>query len=164
MAYVDSPTWRLDWLTVIWRLCRGLFTKAYHVCRRLLGHSGILPRRRCPSPFIPLCWTILYRTRRWHFVCNWVSYPFEYSDQSKRSTNHHARPLYNSELAPPEVRGFLIALQQLSTTIGIFLAYWSGVSDSTCIFHRHRLTTRSMAPTILEEPEPDRPIWLGGHQ
>ncbi|KAK4899543.1 hypothetical protein LTR27_003276 [Elasticomyces elasticus] len=33
-------------------------------------------------------------------------------------------PLYNAELAPPEVRGFLIALQQLTTTIGIFLAYW----------------------------------------
>lgn len=37
-------------------------------------------------------------------------------------------PLYNAELAPPEVRGFLIALQQLSTTIGIMCAYWSGVS------------------------------------
>lgn len=36
-------------------------------------------------------------------------------------------PLYNSELAPPEVRGFLIALQQLTTTIGIMLAYWTGV-------------------------------------
>lgn len=33
-------------------------------------------------------------------------------------------PLYNAELAPPEVRGFLVALQQLTTTIGIFLAYW----------------------------------------
>lgn len=33
-------------------------------------------------------------------------------------------PLYNAELAPPEVRGFLIALQQLSTTIGIMSAYW----------------------------------------
>ena len=38
------------------------------------------------------------------------------------------RPLYNAELAPPEVRGFLIALQQLTTTIGIMLAYWTGVS------------------------------------
>lgn len=42
-----------------------------------------------------------------------------------------SRPLYNAELAPPEVRGFLIALQQLSTTIGIMLAYWSGVCDPT---------------------------------
>jgi MFS family permease len=34
------------------------------------------------------------------------------------------RPLYNAELAPPEVRGFLVALQQLTTTVGILLAYW----------------------------------------
>ncbi|KAF2161428.1 hypothetical protein M409DRAFT_69778 [Zasmidium cellare ATCC 36951] len=33
-------------------------------------------------------------------------------------------PLYNAELAPPEVRGFLVAMQQLCITIGIFLAYW----------------------------------------
>lgn len=33
-------------------------------------------------------------------------------------------PLYNAELAPPEVRGFLVALQQLTTTVGILLAYW----------------------------------------
>lgn len=38
--------------------------------------------------------------------------------------NGSSRPLYNAELAPPEVRGFLVALQQLSTTIGIMLAYW----------------------------------------
>lgn len=33
-------------------------------------------------------------------------------------------PLYNAELAPPEVRGLLIAMQQLATTIGIMSAYW----------------------------------------
>ncbi|KFX98671.1 hypothetical protein O988_04255 [Pseudogymnoascus sp. VKM F-3808] len=33
-------------------------------------------------------------------------------------------PLYNAELSPPEMRGFLIALQQLSTTVGIMVAYW----------------------------------------
>ncbi|OCL05260.1 quinate permease [Glonium stellatum] len=33
-------------------------------------------------------------------------------------------PLYNAELSPPEMRGFIIALQQLTTTIGIMLAYW----------------------------------------
>jgi MFS family permease len=33
-------------------------------------------------------------------------------------------PLYNAELAPPEIRGFLVSLQQLTTTIGILFAYW----------------------------------------
>ncbi|KAF9888247.1 Solute carrier 2 (Facilitated glucose transporter) member 8 [Aspergillus nanangensis] len=33
-------------------------------------------------------------------------------------------PLYNAELAPPEIRGLLIAMQQLATTIGILSAYW----------------------------------------
>jgi MFS family permease len=33
-------------------------------------------------------------------------------------------PLYNAELAPPKIRGLLIAMQQLATTIGIMSAYW----------------------------------------
>ncbi|KAH7407194.1 quinate permease [Cadophora sp. MPI-SDFR-AT-0126] len=39
-------------------------------------------------------------------------------------------PLYNAELSPPEMRGFLIALQQLSTTIGIMLAYWAAFGSN----------------------------------
>ncbi|THW40772.1 general substrate transporter [Aureobasidium pullulans] len=39
-------------------------------------------------------------------------------------------PLYNAELAPPEIRGFLVALQQLTTTIGILLAYWIAYGTS----------------------------------
>jgi MFS family permease len=33
-------------------------------------------------------------------------------------------PVYNAELAPPEVRGLLVSMQQLAITIGIMLAYW----------------------------------------
>lgn len=33
-------------------------------------------------------------------------------------------PLYNAELAPPEIRGLLIAMQQLAITVGIMIAYW----------------------------------------
>ncbi|KAF2731283.1 putative MFS monosaccharide transporter [Polyplosphaeria fusca] len=33
-------------------------------------------------------------------------------------------PLYNAELAPPEVRGALVALQQLANTFGIMVSYW----------------------------------------
>ncbi|KAA8904310.1 hypothetical protein TRICI_005536 [Trichomonascus ciferrii] len=33
-------------------------------------------------------------------------------------------PLYNAELSPPEIRGSLVAMQQLSITFGIMIAYW----------------------------------------
>lgn len=33
-------------------------------------------------------------------------------------------PLYLSELAPPNIRGSLVALQQLAITIGIMVAFW----------------------------------------
>lgn len=33
-------------------------------------------------------------------------------------------PLYLSELAPPNIRGSLIALQQLGITVGIMIAFW----------------------------------------
>jgi len=33
-------------------------------------------------------------------------------------------PMYNAELAPPEVRGSLVALQQLAITFGIMISFW----------------------------------------
>ena len=35
-------------------------------------------------------------------------------------------PLYNAELAPPEVRGSLVAIQQLAITFGIMVSFWIG--------------------------------------
>jgi len=35
-----------------------------------------------------------------------------------------AVPLYNAELAPPEIRGSLVGLQQLSIAAGIMVSYW----------------------------------------
>ncbi|BFZ65070.1 hypothetical protein YB2330_006233 [Saitoella coloradoensis] len=35
-----------------------------------------------------------------------------------------AVPMYNAELAPPEVRGSLVALQQLSICFGILVSFW----------------------------------------
>ncbi|KAI0874302.1 putative hexose transport-related protein [Hypoxylon argillaceum] len=35
-------------------------------------------------------------------------------------------PIYNSEVAPPEVRGALVALQQLAITFGILISFWIG--------------------------------------
>jgi MFS family permease len=33
-------------------------------------------------------------------------------------------PMYNAEVAPPEVRGSLVALQQLAIVFGIMISYW----------------------------------------
>jgi MFS family permease len=33
-------------------------------------------------------------------------------------------PMYNAEIAPPEVRGALVGLQQLSITLGILISFW----------------------------------------
>jgi MFS family permease len=35
-----------------------------------------------------------------------------------------AVPLYNAEIAPPEVRGSLVGLQQLAITFGIMISFW----------------------------------------
>lgn len=35
-------------------------------------------------------------------------------------------PLYNAELSPPEIRGGMVVLQQLSITFGIMISYWIG--------------------------------------
>lgn len=35
-------------------------------------------------------------------------------------------PMYCAEIAPPEVRGSLVALQQLAITAGIMIAFWIG--------------------------------------
>lgn len=33
-------------------------------------------------------------------------------------------PMYNAEVAPPEVRGSLVGLQQLAITFGIMVSFW----------------------------------------
>jgi len=35
-------------------------------------------------------------------------------------------PLYNAELSPPEIRGSLVAVQQLAITFGIMVSFWIG--------------------------------------
>lgn len=44
-------------------------------------------------------------------------------------------PLYNAELAPPEVRGSLVAVQQLAITFGIMVSFWVSIlGNSQYIF------------------------------
>lgn len=44
-----------------------------------------------------------------------------------------AVPLYNAEIAPPEVRGSLVALQQLAITFGIMISFW--IDYGRCHLH-----------------------------
>jgi hypothetical protein len=39
-------------------------------------------------------------------------------------------PLYNAELSPPEIRGSLVAVQQLAITFGIMISFWIGYGKS----------------------------------
>lgn len=36
----------------------------------------------------------------------------------------HVVPMYQSEVAPPEIRGSLVSLQQFAITVGILVAFW----------------------------------------
>lgn len=38
-------------------------------------------------------------------------------------------PMYNAEVAPPEVRGALVGLQQLAITTGIMISFWVTTFD-----------------------------------
>ena len=46
-------------------------------------------------------------------------------------------PMYNAEVAPPEVRGALVGLQQLAITTGIMISFWIGRSN----IHGQRVAT-----------------------
>ncbi|KAL4987966.1 general substrate transporter [Aspergillus falconensis] len=46
----------------------------------------------------------------------------------------HVIPLYQAEIAPPELRGSLVSLQQLSITIGTAVAFWLDYANGhTCL-------------------------------
>lgn len=50
-------------------------------------------------------------------------------------------PLYNAEIAPPEVRGSLVGLQQLAITFGILISFWidyGELSPQDKMFHMYR--------------------------
>ena len=51
-------------------------------------------------------------------------------------------PLYNAELSPPEIRGSLVAVQQLAITFGIMISFWIGYGGfmTRTRFRNHLLT------------------------
>ncbi|KAJ1024128.1 hypothetical protein NDA16_002967 [Ustilago loliicola] len=81
-------------------------------------------------------------------------------------------PLYNAELAPPEIRGSLVALQQLAIVFGIMISYWltygtqyiggTGAGQSRAAWLAP--TTIQLAPAVILAVGifwlPESPRWL----
>jgi len=61
-------------------------------------------------------------------------------------------PMYNAEVAPPEVRGALVGLQQLAICFGILISFWIDCKSPAQIASYHVLTSPQMVPTSLEAP------------
>jgi MFS family permease len=84
-------------------------------------------------------------------------------------------PTYNAELAPPEVRGSLVALQQLAITFGIMISFWidygtnfiGGTGDSQSEAAWRVPLALQLAPAIVLGIGiifmPHSPRWLVGH-
>ena len=43
-------------------------------------------------------------------------------------------PLYMAEISPPEVRGSLMALEQLAIVLGVVVGFWTGFLTRNCKF------------------------------
>lgn len=43
-------------------------------------------------------------------------------------------PLYLAEISPPEVRGSLMALEQLAIVSGVVLGFWTGFFTRDCMY------------------------------
>lgn len=54
-------------------------------------------------------------------------------------------PLYNAELAPPEIRGSLVAVQQLAITFGIMVSFW------VCRVHSREILNPDVCRLAMEQ-------------
>lgn len=70
-------------------------------------------------------------------------------------------PMYNAEVAPPEVRGALVGLQQLAITFGILISFWIDCKFTCQTVSYYILTSLQTVPTTLEAPVPARRMPLG---
>jgi len=75
-------------------------------------------------------------------------------------------PMYNAELAPPGIRGSLVALQQLAITFGILVSYWIAygtnctlIQTLSCVVINYQTSVALHSTAPLE---PGRALLLGG--
>lgn len=75
-------------------------------------------------------------------------------------------PMYNAELAPPGIRGSLVALQQLAITFGILVSYWIAygtncklIQSLACVVTDYQTSAALLSTATLE---PGRAPLLGG--
>lgn len=58
-------------------------------------------------------------------------------------------PVYQSEIAPPKIRGFLVLFEGALITLGVMISYWLNYGTSVVLsFHLHQVpqTVRSPRP------------------
>jgi SP family galactose:H+ symporter-like MFS transporter len=75
-------------------------------------------------------------------------------------------PLYISEVAPPDLRGSLVSLNQLAITVGIVVSYLVDFSLSDIQGWRYMLALAAVPAAVLGVgmlPLPDTPRWLVKH-
>jgi MFS family permease len=75
-------------------------------------------------------------------------------------------PMYNAELAPPGIRGSLVALQQLAITFGILVSYWiaygtncRSIQSLSCVVTNYQTSVALSSTATLEL---GRALLLGG--
>ena len=75
-------------------------------------------------------------------------------------------PMYNAELAPPGIRGSLVALQQLAITFGILISYWiaygtncMSIQSLFCVVTNYQTSVAQPSTATLES---GRALLLGG--
>ncbi|KAG7097509.1 hypothetical protein E1B28_004851 [Marasmius oreades] len=81
-----------------------------------------------------------------------------------------AVPLYNSEIAPPELRGTIVSIQQLAIVTGICISFWVGfgtnyISDTNSVSWRLCLALQGVPAVLLAVLTftiPYTPRWLIG--
>ncbi|KAK7470101.1 hypothetical protein VKT23_001542 [Stygiomarasmius scandens] len=79
-----------------------------------------------------------------------------------------AVPLYNSEIAPPELRGTIVSIQQLAIVTGICISFWVGygtnyISDTNSVSWRLCLALQGVPALLLAALTfvlPYTPRWL----
>lgn len=143
--------WCLPWCHVCWTLRRLAWTSRHNSGRLSRLPPWWWSSDRSSEPRLPVVWEVSCRCWCW-FPCYgmrypplsqhpFVSPPSPKNLHEKRLTQQQIIPPYQAEIAHPDIRGRITALQQFMLGIGAFVAGW--VSE-----HAHLLTCNCLGSRI----------------